>query len=258
MPIRKIDTTTAPGSPGSMVQVCAFCGAEHTIAFDRGAQKTKTGPFALTVGDTLLVRVDGVAAPPVTFAQGDFASFAGIAATELAARLEVALPGIRARDDAGGVLIESATTGPGSSVEVIDGTARAALGFATNGRADPCVTRPVLGVSFGKDEHHDRNVLALRRCNDCGANECLIRTLDCAAPELAGSHFQEHRKVVNALAEHCKASGWSHPELAELHAAETVRPVDLHTALSQGSVVLPPSPPPDKTLAAARAPRGPS
>jgi len=72
------------------------------------------------------------------------------------------------------------------------------------------------------------NVLALRRCNDCAANECLMRTFEAAAPELDGTHFKEHRRIVNTLAEHCKACGCSHPDLAAHHAAEAARPVDIH------------------------------
>jgi len=253
-----IHTLTATPAPGRLIQVCAGCGATHTICLDRGGQKSKTGPFALEVGHTLVLAVDASAPVTLTIAASDFRELAHVTAAELAAKVNVTVPGVVATDDAGGLLLESATTGEASRLEVVGGTARTALGFATDGRADPCSSRPVLGQGFGAHRAPDPHVIALRRCNDCGANECLIRTLDCAAPELAGTHFAEHRKVVNALAEHCKASGWSHPELAELHAAETVRPVDLHTALSQGPVVLPPSPPPDKTLAAARAPRGPS
>jgi len=73
---------------------------------------------------------------------------------------------------------------------------------------------------------------ALRRCNDCGANECLLRTFDATGPELDGTHFKEHRKVVNALAEHCKTRGWSHPDVAHLHAAEILWPADIHAAFT--------------------------
>jgi hypothetical protein len=135
-----------------------------------------------------------------------------------------------ASDDAGGLLIESATTGPESRLQIVDGSARAALGFATDGNVDPCPGRPVLGISFGPGPMQDPSVLALRRCNDCGANECLVRTFDAAAPELDGTHFKEHRRAVNTLAEHCKTCGWSHPDVAAHHAAETVRPVDIHAA----------------------------
>jgi len=224
MPIKSM-TTTPP--PGHMIHVCAACGAEHTISFNRGAQKSKTGLFALHPGNTLIVKVDAAAPTMVTFAAGDFSDFSQVTAAELATKLNASLTGIRASDDLGGLLLESATTGETSRLEITGGTARAALGFATDGRIDPCLSRPVLGISFGSGQMKDTNVLALRRCNDCGANECLIRTFDATPPEHVGTFFHEHRKTVNALAEHCKSRGWSHPDLVADHAGETERPLDI-------------------------------
>ena len=236
MPIRSMTVTPAPGA---MVQVCAVCGAEHTIAFDRGAQKAKTGAVALQPGDTLVIRVDDATPITVTFSAGDFPDFAHVTAAELADKLNAASLPLRARDDHGGLLIESATTGSASRIEVVGGTARHALGFPVDGPTDPCVTRPHLGVSVGADQLRDPNVIALRRCNDCGANECLMRTFDVAPTSLSGTHFDRHRKAVNALAEHCKASGWSHPHVADEHAAETSRPHDLDTDFPHRPCVLP-------------------
>jgi hypothetical protein len=222
-----------------MVQICAVCGAEHTISFDRGGQKAKTGAVALKRGDTLVIRVDDAAPTTLTFKAGDFADFAHVTAAELAAKLNTATSALRARDDHGGLLIESATTGEASRIQIDGGTARVALGFPVDGTTDPCVGRPLLGVSVGADRLCDPNVIALRRCNDCGANECLMRTFDVAPKSLAGTHFAEHRKVVNALAEHCKASGWSHPHVADDHAAETSNPPDLDTEFPHRPCVLP-------------------
>ena len=207
-------------------------GAEHTISFDHGAQKTKTGPFALSVGDTLEVKVDAGPPATITFTAGTFPNFSAVTAAQLAAKLAAALSGITAVDDSGGVLIESTSTGPNSRIEVTGGTARAALGFPTDGRGDPCNARPVLGISLGTGvgAMKDKNVLALRRCNGCGSNECLIRTLDTAPAELDGTFFNEHRKSVNALAEHFKRHGWSHPDVAADHAAETAHPPNIDTA----------------------------
>ena len=229
MPIKRIATNPAPGH---LVHVCAVCGAEHTISFDRGAQKSKTGPIALRVGDTLIVGADVTPPATVTFAAGDFPNFGSVTAGLLAAKLQAALPGVRATDDAGGLLLESATTGETSRIEIIGGTARAALGFPADDRMDPCLSRPVLGISFGVGQPQDKNVMALRRCNDCGANECLVRTFDAAPPELAGTFFHEHRRAVNALAEHWKRRGWSHPHLVEHHAAEVAPLLDTHSALA--------------------------
>lgn len=228
MPIKSISRLP---DPGHLIQVCAGCGAEHRISLNRGAQKAKTGPVALQVGDTLVVRVDAHPPQTVTFVAGDFPNFSRITAAELAAKLHRALLGVIASDDAGGPLIESATTGPESHLQIVGGSARAALGFATDGNVEPCPGRPVLGISFGPEQMQDPSILALRRCNDCGANECLVRTFDTTAHELAGTHFKEHRRAVNTLAEHCKARGWSHPHVAAHHAAETERPADIHAAL---------------------------
>jgi hypothetical protein len=235
-----------------MVHVCAICGAEHTIHFDRGAQKTKTGPFALGAGDTLVVEVDGGPPVTVTFTAGDFPDFGNVTSGQLAAKLNAALTGMTASDDSGGVLIESASTGPGSRVEIAGGSARAALGFPTDGRLDPCPSRPVLGISLGAMK--DKNVIALRRCNDCGSNECLIRTFDAAPPELDGSFFKEHRKSVNALAEHFKGRGWSHADVAADHAAERAAPLDLDAgfparASAPPAFVRPNAPPPRGAIA---------
>jgi hypothetical protein len=226
MPIKSMTTTPAPGH---LVQLCAVCGAEHRISLDRGGQKSRTGPFSLQPGATLLLCVDAGQPTTVTFAAGDFPDFARVTAAELAAKLHAAAPGVQAMDDRGGLLIESATVGDQSRLQIVGGTARTSLGFPTAGRADPCVARPVLGVSFGP-EMQDPSVLALRRCNDCGANECLVRTFDATPLELDGTHFKEHRRAVNALTEHCKARGWSHADVAAVHAAETIRPIDTHEA----------------------------
>jgi hypothetical protein len=225
MPLKSMSRSP---DPGHLIQVCAGCGAEHRISLDRGAQKARTGPVTLQVGDTLEVRIDARPAATVTFAAGDFSDFGRVSAAELATKLQRALPGVIASDDAGGLLLESATAGPDSRIEITGGSARAALGFPTDGAVDPCPGRLALGASFGPGSMQDPNVLALRRCNDCGANECLVRTIDASATELDGTHFKEHRKAVNTLAEHCRARGWSHPDLAAHHAAELRRPIDVH------------------------------
>lgn len=230
MPIKRM-------TAARMHQVCAVCGAGHTITFDRGAQKTKTGPFVLSVGDTLVIKVDGGPPATVTFVAGDFPDVGDVTAGQLAAKLNAALMGITASDDAGGVLIESASTGSGSRIEIVDGTARAALGFPTDGRLDPCRSRPVLGIRLGSMK--DKNVIALRRCNDCGSNECLVRTYDAAPPELDGSFFKEHRKSVNALAEHFKGRGWSHPDVAADHAVERTLPLDIDSGFPARASVPP-------------------
>jgi hypothetical protein len=236
MPIKLMTTTPAPGH---LVQTCAICGAENRISFDRGAQKSRTGPFQLEVGMTLTVRVDAGPPTTVTFAEGDVLNFERAQARELAAKLNRDLAGVQAVDDAGGILLESATTGDGSRLEIVGGTACAALGFVADGDAHPGVSRLVLGVSAGPGGVRDPNVMPLRRCGDCGAIEHLVRTFDVAAPGLAGTHFAAHRRAVNALATFCRRSGWSHPHVAHEHAVEVVEPRDIDAGFSHRPCVLP-------------------
>jgi hypothetical protein len=237
MPIQSVTMIPAPGY---LVHRCAACGAQQTISFDRGAQRTRRGPFALRAGDTVTMVVDG--GPPVltTFAAGAFPDFRRVGAGELASAIASAVPGLRAREDHGGVLLESETIGDKSDVQVIDGTARVALGLGPGAHLDPGAGRPVLGCRLG--ELVDVNVMVLRRCSDCGANECLVRTFDAAGEHLDGTHLKEHRKAVNTIAEHCKSQGWSHPAVAARHAEETARPRDIHDVLRDHLVVVPPGP----------------
>lgn len=234
MPIKSL---VADAAGGRLVQVCAGCGAEHTISFNRGGQKSKTGPFALRVGDTLIVQIDADPPRTATLAPGALASFESASAAELATALRPQMPGARICDDAGGVLIESEAAGDASRVEVVGGTACAALGFVTAGERSAGGGRPVLGVA-GDTTLHDPNVIALRRCNNCGANECLVRTFDACAPEHHGTHFHEHRKAVNALAQHARAQGWSHPAHIARHAVETHAPVDINPAFPTSALDL--------------------
>jgi hypothetical protein len=223
MPIKHL---AADAAGGSLVQTCAGCGAEHTISLNRGGHKSKTGPFALRVGDTLVVRIDDAAPQTVTVPEAAWPNLAAVTSAQLVAHLRAQLPGARVSDDAGGVLIESATTGEHSRVAVIGGTACAALGFELHLGSEPACGRPVLGV-HADAAFHDANVIVLRRCNDCGATECLVRTFDAAPRAHEGTHFHEHRRAVNARAQYARAQGWSHPALAARHASETHEPIDI-------------------------------
>jgi hypothetical protein len=210
------------------------CRADHD-AVDADRRRAHS-PVKFQAGDTLEVRVDSRSPVTVTFTADDFTNLTQVTAAELAAKVQRAIPGVIASDDAGGLLIESATTGPESRVEITGGSACAVLGFPTDNTADPCHGRPVLGVSFGPGQMQDPSILALRRCNDCGSNECLARTLEAIPAELHGSYVAEHRRIVNTLAEHCKDRGWSHPDLAAHHAAETEKPLEriAHNVAARG------------------------
>ncbi len=225
MPIKSIDLQHAPGS---LVQVCANCGAEHAIALNRGAVETKPGPFKLSEGDTLELAVDGKPEVIVTFAKNDAKDLTATTVAELAKKLDGA-GGASARSaSSGAVIIESGTTGSGSRVSISGGTARAAV--VPEDPWEPCAGRPVLGLP-GQGRFENKDLIFLRRCG-CGAFEMVSRTWDLASPALAGSNFYEHRRAVNALGEHFKAQGWVHPDLAAKYQAEATPP-DCHPAATK-------------------------
>jgi hypothetical protein len=198
---------------GMLVQRCAHCGARHAIAMNRASHKARTGPVPLREGDTLTVRVDAGAPVTVTFGAGDFPDFTQVTAAQLAHVLGARVEGLRARDDAGGLLLETATAGDASELHIVGGTACAALGLLPGAAA----RRPELGIRLG--DHAEPNALALRRCADCGARECLIRTDDELDPCHGATLFARHRDAVNALAGHAQHQGWTHPELRQAHRA---------------------------------------
>jgi hypothetical protein len=238
MPIKSM-TTTPP--PGHLVHSCAACGAEHRISLDRAGRKSRTGPFVLEVGSTLVVRVDDAPPTTVTFDVGDAVDFARVTAGELVTKLNATVAGVQVMDDAGGVLLESASIGEGSRLDILAGTACAALGFIPSEGGDSHTRRPVLGVSLGPAGARDPSVIALRRCSDCGATEYLVRSFEASPQAVEGTYFAAHRKAVNSLAQHCLARGWSHPDVAEHHAAETKVPHDLDAAFPHRPCHLPPN-----------------
>lgn len=236
MPIKHIDLTT---SPGFLIQRCACCDCDHRVNFNRGAAETKQGPFNIPPGSTLELKVDAAAAQVVTFAPADFPNFAAVTAEQLRDKLNAALAGATAALNVEGVsvVIESASTGASSEVEVVGGTAAGPLGLQPNGMNDPCPGRPHLGHELAPGVKNP-NLVCLRRC-PCGANEMVVRTWDVCDPKFAGSHFYEHRRAVNALAIHFKAQGWLAPECAADINAETSAPADALTNLLTTPIDIP-------------------
>lgn len=239
MPIKRIDLT---GTPGFLIQSCAYCGREHRLNLDRGGSETKAGPFDIPEDSTLEVKVDGKATPQaVTFDRGSFPDLASVTALQLRDKLNASLTGATATLDleGTGVTIESDTKGEASRFEVTGGTARAALGFPVDEVRDPCSGRAVLGADLGNGLKH-KDIICLRRC-PCGAQEQLIRTWDVCDPKLAGSHHYEHRRVVNALAMYMSEQGWVHPAVATDIQAEPHGPPDVALGLSAGVLDVPPA-----------------
>jgi len=86
-------------------------------------------PFALADGQTLEVAIDTGEPQTITFIAASFMDIAAATAAEVAAAVNVQILGARSGVDAGRVGIGSDVTGAGSRVEVVGGTANAALGF---------------------------------------------------------------------------------------------------------------------------------
>jgi hypothetical protein len=238
MPLKTIDLTTAPGF---VVQTCACCHCEHRVSLDRGGTDTKEGPFNIPVGSTLDVRIDGQATPQtVTFGAGDFPDFTAVTAAQLRDKLNAVLVGATAvlNLDGHAVTIESDATGDMSRVEITGGSARDALGFLTDGIANPCPCRPVLGKDLGGGLKA-KDIICIRRCA-CGAQEQLLRTWDVCDPKYAGTHHYEHRRAVNALAVYFKSQGWLDPAVAADINAETSDPPDRAPGLSGTVLSIPP------------------
>lgn len=229
MPLKTIDLTIAPGF---VIHTCACCPCEHKVKLDRGGADTKPQPFNIAVDSTLDVKVDGQSTPQtIVFTAGAFPDFTSVTAEQLRDKFNAVLVGATAvlnRGDAA-VTIESNTTGPNSTIEITGGSARAALKFPTDGLADPCPGRPVLGRVLGGGLNA-KDLICIRRCA-CGAQEQLVRTWDVCDPKYAGTHHYEHRRAVNALAVYFKNQGWLDPAVAEEINAETGDPPDRATGL---------------------------
>jgi hypothetical protein len=238
MPIKTIDLTVAPGF---IIHTCACCPCEHKVSLNRGGADTKREPYNIPVDSTLDVKVDGQAMPQaVVFGAGSFPDFGAVTAVQLRDKLNAVLVGATAvlnRGDAA-VTIESDSTGPTSSIEIVGGTAREALKFHADGIADPCPGRAVLGRSLGAGLKA-KDLICIRRCA-CGAQEQLLRTWDVCDPKYAGTHHYEHRRAVNALAVYFKAQGWLDPAVAADINAETSDPPDCALGLPGAVLEVPP------------------
>lgn len=107
--------------------------ATATITATRAAQSAGgAGPFALTNGMQLTVKIDGGAPQTITFGTASFVDIAAATPAEVIAVINAALQGGYADAAGGGApRINSDTQGTGSHVEVTGGTANAVLGFAT-------------------------------------------------------------------------------------------------------------------------------
>lgn len=103
--------------------VCAFNGAPARLA------TTSAGPFLLADGMTLEVAIDGAAPRTLTFRAQDFAVITQATNAELAAALSAGLAGAAAASvtPAGFVELATVSAGRASQIQIVGGTAVAAL-----------------------------------------------------------------------------------------------------------------------------------
>ena len=232
MPIQRVDSS-------SLEQICAGCGAVHAIPLKQASIKARKGPYDLSPGDTLELEIDGKS-EIITFSAQEIAveamTLAATAAT--AAVVQLATASVDADRDALRIISRSSGFGI-SSIRVTGGTARDRLGL------DNREHRPIsLGVTKGSGDAQRTAVdtIDLPHCPECGAKECLVRTWDRAPAELADSFLVQHRRAVNALAQHLLDEQFAVPEALAMHAAEFATPPDIDPRVPVEPLVLPLAP----------------
>jgi hypothetical protein len=163
-------------------------------------------------------------------------TLATAAATAAAAQLATA----SVDADRNALRLTSRSAGLGmSSIRVTGGTAKDKLGF--DGREH----RPIsLGVTKGSGDTQRTapDTIDLPHCPECGAKECLVRTWDRAPDELADSFFAQHRRAVNALAQHLLVEGFAIPEALAMQTAANAPPPDIDHRFPTEPIVLPLAP----------------
>jgi hypothetical protein len=144
-------------------------------------------PFALSNGQTLLVKVDDGSEQTVTFLTGDFVAIGAATAQEIADVINANTTGIDAMDAGGMVRIQSDTDGPGSAIEVTGGSANPQIGFDTDRVAGLNPDDAVLGTNLETDSE-----FRIRR-------EELLRISGAATLEAIRSAVLDVDDVVQAL-----------------------------------------------------------
>jgi hypothetical protein len=232
MPIQRVDSTT-------LEQICASCGAVHAIPIKQASIKARRGPYGLSPGDTLELEIDGKP-ETITFTAREIAAepmmLAIAAATAAAAQLATA--SVDADRDALRIISRSVGLGV-SSIRITGGTAKDKLGL------DDREHRPInLGVTKGNGDAQRTapDTIDLPHCPECGAKECLVRTWDRGPDELADSFFAQHRRAVNALAQHLLVERFAVPEALAMQAAVNAAPPDIDRRFPTEPIVLPPAP----------------
>jgi hypothetical protein len=232
MPIQRVDSTI-------IEQICAGCGAVHAIPIKQASIKARRGPYGLSPGDTLELEIDGKP-ETITFTARELAAEAMTLATAAAAVTAARLATASVDADRDALRIISRSVGLGvSSIRITGGTAKDKLGL------DDREHRPIrLGVSKGSGDAQRTapDTIDLPHCPECGAKECLVRTWDRAPAELADSFFAQHRRAVNALAQHLLVEGFAAPEALAVQTAANEAPPDIDHRFPAEPIVLPPVP----------------
>lgn len=198
MPILNIDLSSGDGR---IATSCANCGAIREIPLNRASVETAPGDLSLDAAIDVDVVVDGGAPQRLELPAGT--------TTKSALRTKAAadINGVQVRESATSVVIESATTGPNSSIELVP---RGGPQRRFSSSESKVVRRPELGAAEGDLVNDD--AIPLPPCA-CGAQEFLIRSWDQAPARVQGTRFDKHRRAVNALAQHFIDQDWVHPVL---------------------------------------------
>lgn len=198
MPILSIDLSSGDGRITSR---CAACGATRDIPLNRASVEAAPGDLSLDAAIEVDVVVDGGAPQRLRLPAGT--------TTKSALRTKAAadLKGVQVRESETSVVIESATTGPNSTIELVPRGGPQQRFSPSEARV---VRRPELGAVEGNIVNED--AIPLPPCA-CGAQEFLIRSWDQAPARVQGTRFDQHRRAVNALAQHFIDQDWVHPVL---------------------------------------------
>lgn len=229
-----------------MVWKC-MCGHTSTYNFNYGGVNTKNAPFALNNGDTLSYRIDNNAGNDgyvenITFSVSDFPNMQNITSAQLSAALSSKLVYANAFVDNGNVLVQSKTSGVHSSVEVIDGMARAALGYdlrGGDGIEHYCCARLFMGYKMYEGNNNEDAIL-LRACPACTMTTTLVRNHVDYSNQMPHAATL-HRRAVNSLAIYMIKNGWVDYDLVDYYANENYAPTEILDGFPDSEVILPQS-----------------
>lgn len=218
---------------------CCKCGSRNTYNFNYAALNTKMGPFKLLPNDTLVYRFDndngnsGIV-ETITFLDNDFLDWDLIPTNQLVDKLNTILINGKAFNDFDSVMIQSNVSGATSCVEIIDGSARKALGYPMS-TDHYCCGRLCLGYKSNNTEYSD--VIVLRMCSNCSSQSTLFRNhLDHSNAE--NSTDNNHRCAVNSLALYLKQNEWIDMDMKEYYNEDVYDPAETIKDFPEKEIIL--------------------